>query len=202
MGRYLMPSMLDEDIQPFRGLQRQFLLLRIAGLSRADAFAAGSIKENTYDGWLCEPAFKALYRKVDTYSSEYQKQAIVLLRRSNQLKAVLLENKILDKMEDELKTGKYHIIKTEMGKMVYTRLLNDMDFQPQSETKITWEQRISNIVMQKENQDRITTVTDAIEIVEPEEPLKISTTEEPIEEMSDGDPAEVGASTSEQPEAD
>jgi hypothetical protein len=39
-------------------------------------------------------------------------------------------------------TGEYQLIKTNLGKEVYTRLLTDFEQLPQQPTSVTWQQRI------------------------------------------------------------
>jgi hypothetical protein len=209
-----MPSLLENEIQAFRGPVRIFLLLRISGLSRTETLHIGNIPEPTYDSWLKNPVFRDFNRRVDSMTAEYQRQAILLLRRNNQLKAVLFEGKVLDKMEEEIKNGKYHIIKTEIGKIVYSKLLSELDFTPATnEIKMTWEQKINNIVTQGEVAKKLTEVATMMTPVELDDPPTKYITEGEVrelqsipelddEELGSGDTTEIRINTPEQPATD
>ena len=88
--------------------------------------------------------FVALYRRRDEFNAAYKDEAIRLLRRDNQLEAVLLEGKILTKIKEELENSTYNLVRTQLAREVYTKLIGDLDVAPQSPL-MTWEQNILNM---------------------------------------------------------
>jgi hypothetical protein len=131
---------LSEGIKHFKGRARIFLLLRIAGLDKQQAISASGITENVYTNWMHTPEFVQFYRRVDELCVNYRKQAITALRQDNQIEAVLLEHRMIEKMSAEIQSGKYKLVKTPLAKLVYERLLNEMDFQPTIVAQ-TWNDR-------------------------------------------------------------
>jgi len=132
---------LDEGIKQFRGQKREFLLLRVSGLDKKQALITSGTPEGTYNNWLHkDPRFVVFYRRVDELSVSHRKQAITFLRRDNQLQAVLLEGKIIDRMKEEVESGEYVLLRTHLAREVYTRLLNEVDFQP-AIRDLTWEDK-------------------------------------------------------------
>ncbi len=135
---------LREKIKGLSGNKRRFLLLRTADIDTKAALKLIGVVRGTYNSWLQGEEFVTLYREVRKLTDEYKQEAIQLLRRDNQLEAVLLEGKIIAEMKQELKDRKYDLIRTNLAKEVYTRLLSDLDKTPTTPL-ISWEQRIANI---------------------------------------------------------
>ncbi|GAH14617.1 unnamed protein product, partial [marine sediment metagenome] len=102
------------------------------------------VKRGTYNTWCQNPDFVALYRRRDEFEGEYKQEAIQLLRRDNQLAAVLLESKILAKMKEEILSGELSLTRTNLAKEVYSKLINDLDYQPPIKN-LTFEQRVLNL---------------------------------------------------------
>lgn len=118
--------------------------MRIAGLDLQLAKKVTNIKDGTYNGWTMQPVFQEVYKRVDEFNSEYKNEAIALLRRDNQLAAVMLEGKILSKLSEEMDTGKYVLAKTSLAREVYSKLIADIDYQPKA-VSMSWEQRLMTI---------------------------------------------------------
>ena len=139
--------MLRDEIKAITGNKRRFLLLRIVDIDTQPARQIVGITQGTYNTWLQNPEFVALYRRRDEFSGEYKQEAIQLLRRDNQLAAVLLESKLINKMKDEIETGEYELIRTNLAKEVYSKLITDLDVVPQIKS-VTWQQRIGQLVIE------------------------------------------------------
>jgi len=135
---------LKEELQALTGRKRRFLLLRIIDVSTEEARRLCGITKGTYNTWLHNEVFVELHRKKAELSIKYKEEALRMLRKNNQLQAVLLEEKILDKIREEIDSGEYVLVKTNLAREVYTRLLSDLDVQLQVQS-LTWEQRILNL---------------------------------------------------------
>lgn len=144
---------LKDEIKTIIGNRRKFLLLRVADVDVETARKlCNNTKKSTYNSWLQDQTFVALYRRRDEFSSEFKHEAIQLLRRDNQLNAVILEEKILQKMKDEIESGEYSLIRTHLARDVYSKLVNDLDYQPQS-LALTWQERFEQLNLNLPNQD-------------------------------------------------
>jgi hypothetical protein len=141
-----MSNTLEDGIKKFRGERRQYLLMRVAGMDKRQALAATGLTENNYNNFMHEEDFAAFNRQVDDLFTEFQKEAVTLLRRANQLRAVILESKMLATIEQEIETGEYVLSRTPLAKEVYTRLLNEMDIAPKAPETLNWFQRIDMLV--------------------------------------------------------
>ncbi|GAG77568.1 unnamed protein product, partial [marine sediment metagenome] len=95
--------------------------------------------------WLQRSEFVDLYRRRDEFAGEFKQEAIKLLRRDNQLEAVLLEGKIVAKMKEELASGEYDLIRSNMAKEVYSKLIADLDVVPQI-PGLSFSQRIGQLI--------------------------------------------------------
>lgn len=148
--------MLKEEIKAIIGNRRRFLLLRIADIDTETSRKLCGIKKGTYNSWCQDSRFVELYRRRDEFSVNYKQEAIQLLRRDNQLAAVLLESRIIAKMKEELESGAYlepgvnSLLRTNLAKEVYSKLINDLDYQPPN-LSLTWEQRVQQLVEGQEN---------------------------------------------------
>jgi len=132
---------LEEELKAISGRKRQFLLLRIVSVDADAARKLCGITQGTYNSWMVNEEFHNLYQRKDTFAAEYRQEALRLIRRSNQLQAVLLEEKIIVKMKEEIESGVYILLKTNLAREVYSKLINDLDYQPKT-LALSWEQRI------------------------------------------------------------
>jgi len=138
---------LREEIKSLSGNKRRFLLLRIVDIDTKAALKLTGVKYGTYNSWCQQPAFTELYRRRDEFSHDYKQEAIQLLRRDTQLEAAFFEGKVIAKMKEELESGDYNLIRTNLAREVYSRLMGDLDAQPQTQV-LSWEQRIGMLVNQ------------------------------------------------------
>lgn len=136
---------LQEELRAVIGNRRRFILLRIVDIDPETARKLCSVSKGTYNSWLKDSRFTSLYRRRDEFSANFKQDAIRLLRRANQLQAVLLEEKIIAKMKEEIESGEYSLIKSLLARDVYSRLISDLDYQPQN-LALSWEQRIAQLI--------------------------------------------------------
>lgn len=135
---------LREKVKTLSGNKRRFVLLRIADMDTKAALKLIGVVRGTYNSWCQNQQFVEIYREVRDSAGEYKQEAIKLLRRDNQLEAVLLEGKIVAKIKEELASGEYDLIKSNMAKEVYSKLISDLDVVPQT-PGLTFQQRIQQI---------------------------------------------------------
>ncbi len=145
---------LHEEIKNLSGNKRRFFLLRIADLDTKAALKLCGVKRDTYNSWLSqktEPSrlFVSLYRRRDEFNADYKQDAIKILRRDNQLEAVLLEGQIVAKMKEELASGEYSLVRSQLAREVYSKLITDLDAPPPT-LSISWEERLSGVLSQNE----------------------------------------------------
>ncbi len=135
---------LKAEIKTLSGNKRRFLLLRVADMDTKAALKLIGVVRGTYNSWLQNESFVELYRRRYEFRSEFKQEAIQLLRRDNQLEAVLLEGKIVSKMKEELETGEYSLIRSHLAREVYSKLISDLDVVPPMQVT-SWEQRLTQI---------------------------------------------------------
>lgn len=135
---------LKQEIKGLSGNRRRFFLLRLADMDTKAALKLIGVVRGTYNSWLQNSEFVEIYRRRDEFADDYKQEAIQLLRRDNQLDAVLLEGKIVAKMKEELASGEYNIIKSHLAREVYSRLLSDLDKVPTTQI-VSWEQRLTQL---------------------------------------------------------
>jgi len=137
---------LRDELKPLTGNKRKFLLLRIVDMDVNTALTLCGVKRGTYNSWCQIDKFVTLYRQRDRFAGEFKQEAIQLLRRDNQLAAVLLESEILSKLKEEIESGELSLTRTNLAREVYSRLMGDLDSQPKVQN-LTWAQRIEKLVM-------------------------------------------------------
>ncbi len=135
---------LKEELKDIEGKKRRFLLLRISDTDAETARRLCSIPKPTYNSWFKDSEFVRVYRKLRESSAVYQQEAIQLLRRTTQLQAALLEKQIIEKIKLEIESGEYNLIKTLLARSVYDKIINSLDYQPQS-LSLSWEQKLQQI---------------------------------------------------------
>lgn len=140
-------SALKDKLKPVTGVRKQFLLMRIAGLDTPACRHILSIPQGTYNSWLSQENFREVFSQLQELESDYKHEAIQMLRRENQLEAVLLESKIVQKMREELEAGEYVLIKTNLAREVYSKLISDLDIAPQVKASISWEQKVYDVML-------------------------------------------------------
>ena len=137
---------LHDEIKDIVGKKRRFFLFRVADVDTDTARKICKIPKGTYNTWTSNPhcRFVELYRRRAELSGLYKQEAIQLLRRDNQLAAVILEEKIIQKMGVEIESGEYNLIRTNLARDVYTKLIGDLDYQLDIKS-LTWEQRLQQL---------------------------------------------------------
>ncbi len=143
---------LKEELKSVIGNKRKYLLLRICNIEPLAARNMVGVALGTYNNWLLDQNFLAVHRRIDELSVEHKKEAINMLRRDNQLSAVLLEGQMLTKMKAEIDSGEYDLLKLPIAKEVYSKLMSDLDVPTPAPTvqNLTWEQRIEQLNITKE----------------------------------------------------
>ncbi len=131
---------LREVLRPVSGNKRKFLLLRIADISTEQARQIVGITKGTFNTWCQDQNFVSIQRRRDELSAECKQQSIQILRRDNQLEAVFLEGKIIQKLKEEIESGDYNLMRTHLAREVYSKLITDLDQTPVSKVE-TWEER-------------------------------------------------------------
>jgi len=121
--------------------QKHFLILRIAGMDKKMSLSVSAIPEGTYKRWTSQKNFQEVYRQRAELGVEYRDEAIKMLRRYNQLAAVLLEKEIIEKLGLEIQSGDYDLVRTHLGREVYTKLVSELDKVPLYQS-ISWEQLV------------------------------------------------------------
>lgn len=107
------------------------------------------VVRGTYNTWLTKPDFVEFYQRVPELAKDFKQEAIQLLRRDNQLEAVMLESKIIAAMKTDLEGSRgiisqSSILRTNLAKEVYSKLMAELDATPAIQA-VSWEQRIQNI---------------------------------------------------------
>ncbi len=161
---------LAEEVKHLTGKRRHYFLLRVADVDSATARKMAKVVTGTYNSWMHNTPFVALHRQIDNFTVDYKHEAIQMLRRDNQLDAVILEGKIVKQMIRELETGEYVILKTNLAREVYSKLINDLDLVPT--INLTWEQKMAAIfnVIQPGVGDGSTEIPEANRIPEGQRP--------------------------------
>ena len=147
--------MLAELVADIPLIPRNFLVMRIAGLSKAAAMEITGMTRGSYDRWVCKPEFKKIYRKLDEYTVTYRMEAITFLRRSNQLSAVEMESMIIAICRRELEDGSYiktgSMVRSNIGNDVYKRLMPELDKAPDKQLNVgAWEQNFLALLQPKQ----------------------------------------------------
>ena len=124
--------------------RRRFILFRVAGLDKNTALSTADVREKRYKSWLHDPKFVTAHRKIQELHETSREEAMRLIRRDNQMAATLLERDIIERLREEIDCGDYKLVKTHLGREVYSRLMNDLDQTPAIQVN-TWEQRILSI---------------------------------------------------------
>ena len=145
---------LSDELKAISGRKRRFLLLRIIDVGTEAARQLCGVTEGTYNTWLHNASFSEIYRRRGELAAEFKQEALRLMRRDNQLQAVLLEEKIIKTMKDEIDSGEYNFIRTNLAREVYSKLINDLDYQPQVQN-LTWQQRVQQLIVNPEQLPQI-----------------------------------------------
>jgi hypothetical protein len=136
---------LVEVIKNLSEHQKQYIIRRVAGLDTKATRELIGIAVGTYNTWFHNEAFAAVHRQLRELSSQHKLEAIQILRRDNQLEAVILEGKIITRMKEEIDSGEYAFVRTNLAREVYSKLIADLDKAPAGIQVLSWQQRVNQI---------------------------------------------------------
>ena len=143
---------LSEIVKPLSGNKRQFILMRVSGLDVGVSRDLIGVARSTYDSWFHHEVFVQIHRQLPDLIATHRQEAIQMLRRDNQLEAVLLEGKLIKKMKEEVDSGELKLCKTNLGREVYSKLISELDAPITAVKQLTYEQRISQFFPQPNEQ--------------------------------------------------
>lgn len=143
---------LAEVVKPLSGNKRQFVLLKVSGLDSSVAMAMVGVNRGTYNSWFKNETFNAIYKLVPDLIVAHRDEALQLLRRGNQLEAVILEGKMIRRLADEIDSGQLVLARTHLGREVYSKLMSDLDKVPQSVRVETWDQKVLALINNPQGQ--------------------------------------------------
>jgi hypothetical protein len=123
--------------------QKSFILLCVAGMSVEEALTHHSI--SSYFRWKRDPQFREVLDNLPELTRDYADEAIGLLRLRNISEILTLEDKVLDIVKEELRTGKYNLLKTHLAREIFSRAKDDKHKAKKEEFKQTWQQRIKEL---------------------------------------------------------
>jgi len=121
---------LERELGDIRGDKLTYMLMRVSGLDTGTAKKMLKLKEGTYNAWLRSQSFIELHRRVPELIGSYQEEALRLLRRENRLSAILLESEILAEMREEVRNKVYKLVKTNLARTVYERVIDSIEEKP------------------------------------------------------------------------
>jgi len=155
---------LKEMLSELKLKQRTYLLYRVCELDMKKAMAMTDISKSTYNQWCADEKFIEVHRKLPVLQSQYKGEALRLLRKKNQLNAILLEGLVIEKIIGEVKQGRWNMAKTKLGVLIYDKLIQDLDIQPQ--VHLSWQDRLKQMddYMQGGNDGTITVSTETSRI--------------------------------------
>jgi len=146
-----MDNLLDR-IKAITGRKRTFILMRVSGLDADLSMNLVGVAKGTYNSWFKNEEFATVYHQLPELIQNYRQEAVQLLRRNNQLEAVLLESKIISKLKEEIESGHYELSKTHLAREVYSKLMSDLDTVPQNVKVLSWSQRVQQIFTKQPDQ--------------------------------------------------
>jgi hypothetical protein len=138
------PSSLKDVLKGITGTPRRYLVLRISGVDKDKALEMVQSDKWGLASWKRSPLFLEIHQNVEHWKAEFKADAIKMVRRSTQLMAALFEREIIDRLFEELISGEYLLMKTQLAKEVYSKLINDLDTAPAVQHN-TWEQIIGRL---------------------------------------------------------
>jgi hypothetical protein len=142
---YCMANLL-ELIKELAPNQKEYIIRRIAGLNPKACRELVGIQQGTYNTWFHNETFAVIHRQLPDLVHNHRSEAIQILRRNNQLEAVLLEGQIVQKMKEEVSNGELNLCRTNLAREVYSKLISDLDAVPAIQN-LTWQQRVRQIFL-------------------------------------------------------
>ena len=122
---------LEDVVLTLLSEQRRFILFRIVGMKVERALVSSKCNQGNYNSWVArDEYFRQVNSWVGALSRTHRQEAIVLLRRENQLTAVMLEEEVINRLMEEIRTGEYVLMKLPIAKEVYNKLIAVLDAMP------------------------------------------------------------------------
>lgn len=118
--------------------------MRVAGMDVDVIMNLIKVTRGTYNSWFKNGDFAVVYHELPNLIQDYRQEAVQILRKNNQLEAVLLEGRIIAQLKLELESGEYSLAKTNLAREVYSKLMTDLDIVPKIQVA-SWQQRIDNL---------------------------------------------------------
>jgi transposase len=132
--------------------QKGFILLCVAGLSIEEALTHYSVSVSSYFRWKRDPQFREVLDNLPELHRDYADEAISLLRLRNIAEVLTLEDKVLNIVKEELRTGKYNLLKTHLTREIFSRAKDERHKAKKQEFQQTWSQRLRELgLMEDEN---------------------------------------------------
>ncbi len=178
---------LQEELQNVEDTkERKFLLYRIAGLSIGDSLTFVKRNMGSYNKWIMKPEFQAISRRRVELERSHRAEAIKLLRRENQIGAVIIEERIIEELMAELDNKEYNLIKTPIAKTVYDKLMQDIDTMPSIMVKkLSWVDKME-VLLGGRNENSETENSQSTQSVEGEFVQEIAQGNNEIQETEEG----------------
>lgn len=122
---------LEDVVLTLLSEQRRFILFRIVGMKVEKALISSKCNQGNYNSWVArDEYFRQVNSWVGALSRTHRQEAIVLLRRENQLTAVMLEEEVINRLMEEIQSGEYVLMKLPIAKEVYNKLIAVLDAMP------------------------------------------------------------------------
>lgn len=145
---YCMANLI-EIIKDLSDNQRQYILRRVAGINAKTSRELVGITKGTYNTWFHNETFTIVHSQLSVLEQEHKNEAVQILRRNNQLEAVLLEGEMVKRMREELDNHEYNFLRTNIAREVYSKLISDLDAAPPVKV-LSWHQRVEQIFRPRE----------------------------------------------------
>lgn len=130
--------------------QKGFVLLCVAGLSIEEALTHYS--QSSFFRWKKDPDFSDVFDHLPELHRDYAEEAIGLLRMRNIAEVLTLEDRVLDIVKEELRTGRYDLLKTHLAREIFSRAKDHSHKTKKEEFRKTWGDRLRELGLQKEEE--------------------------------------------------
>lgn len=145
---------LQEILAPLTSKQREYILWRICEFSMAVSMELTKIKKGTYNVWCQDYENFVPVHRLTPHMTKFQDEAMRILRRRTQRKAIAIEEKIIERLEAELKgSQKPMLLKSKLGIMTYDKLLNPVEIQPQ--VHLSWSERVQSYLEKEQDETKV-----------------------------------------------
>lgn len=132
---------LEQKLESTQGVKREYLLLRILGLDH-DTILKVLDSEDYLSYWKKDKNFSNILKQSKKLGKTHQDEAITLVRQSNKVTMVAMEQLLARKLLQEVIDDKPMFIKTHLGREVYNRMMNQLDSVGKKNDTGAWEEMI------------------------------------------------------------